>query len=531
MTRYFNTEGCCKPEKHYMVRLEDRLAGIKRLYVDRGKYFVINRGRQYGKTTTLMALAEYLKDDYLVVSMDFQRMGTEDFADEERFVRAFSKVFAAVLPLRMAVEEKEKIRKPLLEFAEASACQSLRELFTMLSAICENAGKPMVLIIDEVDSASNNQVFVDFLSLLRGYYLDRENSPAFYSVILAGVYDIQTLKLKMRPDEEHRYNSPWNIAAKFDMDMSFSTGQIASMLQEYEDDCHTGMDVEEMAQCIYGYTSGYPYLVSVICKLLDEDIRDRWEAENRGAVWSAAGIAEAVKLLMDCQLPLFQSMMRQLAEYPELKRMLHAILFQGKRVTFNPDNPVLQLAFMFGYIVNDEQSVQVANRMFEMRLYNLFLSEEELTNAIYDEAQGSRDWFFCDGRLDMKRVLEKFVIHFTEIYGCSGNRFMEEYGRKFFLLYLKPIINGRGNYYIESQTRDARRTDVIVDYLGEQFIIELKIWRGNEYNEKGKHQLAEYLDDYHQEKGYLLSFNFNQKKEQGVKEIHIFGKIIIEAVV
>lgn len=61
MQRYFNTEGSCNPKEHYMVRLDERLDRIKRLFVDRGKYFVINRGRQYGKTTTLQALAEYLK--------------------------------------------------------------------------------------------------------------------------------------------------------------------------------------------------------------------------------------------------------------------------------------------------------------------------------------------------------------------------------------------------------------------------------------------------------------------------------------
>ncbi len=41
-------------------------------------------------------------------------------------------------------------------------------------------------------------------------------------------------------------------------------------------------------------------------------------------------------------------------------------------------------------------------------------------------------------------------------------------------------------------------------YLGEQFIIETKIWHGNEYNERGEKQLAEYLDYYHKERGYLL---------------------------
>ena len=131
----------------------------------------------------------------------------------------------------------------------------------------------------------------------------------------------------------------------------------------------------------------------------------------------------------------------------------------------------------------------------------------------------------------MDLVLEKFVEHYNDIYGESDEKFIEAYGRKFFLLYLKPIINGTGNYYLEARTRDARRTDVIVDYLGEQFIVELKIWHGNEYNERGEVQLAGYLDYYHQQKGYMLSFNFNKRKEVGIKEIQIGDKIIMEAVV
>lgn len=89
MRRYFNTEGLCRPDMHYMVRLGDRLDRIKQQFVDRGKYFVINRGRQYGKTTTLMALAEYLKDDYIVIPMDFQMMSSANFADERIFVISF----------------------------------------------------------------------------------------------------------------------------------------------------------------------------------------------------------------------------------------------------------------------------------------------------------------------------------------------------------------------------------------------------------------------------------------------------------
>ena len=72
---------------------------------------------------------------------------------------------------------------------------------------------------------------------------------------------------------------------------------------------------------------------------------------------------------------------------------------------------------------------------------------------------------------------------------------------------------------------------MVVDYRGEQFVVEMKIWRGNEYNERGERQLLEYLDYFRRKKGYMLSFNFNKKKEIGVKEIAIGDKTIVEAVV
>ena len=114
MTRYFNTEGRCKPDKHYMVPLGGRLKAIKEQYVDREKYFVINRGRQYGKTTTLMALAEYLRRDYIVVLLDFQGIGSEEFANAQTFTRAFTEEFLFAFDnAKMDTAEKERVLKPL----------------------------------------------------------------------------------------------------------------------------------------------------------------------------------------------------------------------------------------------------------------------------------------------------------------------------------------------------------------------------------------------------------------------------------
>ena len=71
--KQFNVNGACRPDRHYMVELGSRLEEIRKM-IDDGAYFSINRARQYGKTTILRALAEYLKKDYFVLSLDFQRI-------------------------------------------------------------------------------------------------------------------------------------------------------------------------------------------------------------------------------------------------------------------------------------------------------------------------------------------------------------------------------------------------------------------------------------------------------------------------
>jgi len=161
----------------------------------------------------------------------------------------------------------------------------------------------------------------------------------------------------------------------------------------------------------------------------------------------------------------------------------------------------------------------------------MFMAKEAINSKVYAQGGSDRIGFIKDNMLDMTLVLKKFAEYFNEICSQRDARFIEKYGRKIFLICLKPIINGTGNYYIEAETRDERRTDIIEDYLGEQFIVELKIWHGSEYNERGEKQLTDYLDYYHKDKGYMLSFNFKKNKETGVKEIQIGNKVVVEVVV
>ena len=313
--------------------------------------------------------------------------------------------------------------------------------------------------------------------------------------------------------------------------VSPDTDSVYDALGEYEADYQTGMDIKEIAQFIYDYTSGYPFLVSRLCKIIDEQIVGTEDYPDKPSAWTKDGFQTAVRMILYEPNTLFDDMRKKFDDYPELSEMIYAVLFTGKSIAYNPDNLAMDMGIRFGFIKCVDEQIVVSNRIFEMRLYNYYLSEDMLRSSTYSASLQIKNQFIHGNNLDMELILRKFVEHFTDIYADSPDKFVEENGRRLFLLYLKPIINGTGNYYIESRTRSMGRTDVIVDYLGQQYIIEMKIYHGKEYNLRGENQLIGYLEDYHLQKGYMLSFNFNKKKQVGVRKIIVGEKTLIEAIV
>ena len=259
----FNVEAVCIPSMHYMVDISDTLEHIQKL-IEKGKYFTINRSRQYGKTTTLAALFRKLKADYIVLRLSFEGIGSDAFQSDKHFVMYFIRSVAQALKFTSQSAEIIEEWKNKNAYEEEGYVDAFDYLSDKIAWLCKKSEKEILLFIDEVDKTSDNQIFLNFLGMLRNKYIKRQEGLdyTFKSVILAGVYDIKNLKLKLRPDEEKKYNSPWNIAADFNVDMSFSPEEIATMLQEYEADHHTGMDIEEISKTLYFYTNGYPYLVS-----------------------------------------------------------------------------------------------------------------------------------------------------------------------------------------------------------------------------------------------------------------------------
>ena len=528
----FNTTVVCVPSKHYMVDLSNRVAEIKKL-VDDGKYFTINRARQYGKTTTLTALEQFLSEQYDVISIDFQDITGADYIDESGFVKGLAGVLCDTkdsMDIPIPGEYYDLFRS----LADREGDAKLNDIFRIFDKLCKSNRKPVVWIIDEVDTAANNQVFLDFLGKLRAGYLKKEKNPkyiTFQSVILAGVTDVKHLRSKIRPEDEHKVNSPWNIAADFDIDMSLSEEGIKGMLDEYEANHHTGMDTAGIAKYIREYTNGYPYLVSRICQIIDEKLVPEPFKELPEA-WTLYGVDEAVKRIIQEDNTFFDSVMGKLVNMPNLKETLKNILMRGETVAYLPDDEEQRLLRMYGFIYNNHNTVAVSNRIFEMRLYNYYIGESKKNEDLKQLAAANKSMFIrSDGTLDVRLIMERFIDEHNRIHNGETEKFIEQEGRERFLTYLSPIINGTGTYSIEEQTRDHKRMDVVVHYLGRRYIIEMKIWRGAKYNEDGEKQVVGYLDYFGLTTGYMLSFCFNKSKKSGVNEVQFGDKLLVEGIV
>ena len=378
----FNVTGTCVPWDHYMVDISNKLEQIKAM-VDAKDYFTINRGRQYGKTTTLLALEEFLKEEYIVISISFEGLGKEEFASAVDFCQFFLKQVSKALRFSSASKEYQEQWKD----EEVKDFDALDDHITDMSE-----GKKLVLMIDKVDQVSNNFVFLSFLGMLRKKYLARSVGKdfTFYSVILVGVYDIRNIKLKLIQEglytptegESTIRNSPWNIAASFDVDMSFSPPEIETMLVDYEADHKTGMNIVEVAKEIHSYTSGYPYLVTRICKLIDEKLEKSW---------NALGIREAVQLVLKESSPLFEHLVKNLESNQELSDLVYNILMIGGKWRFSTDTPAIALGIRYGYFKELDGRVKIANKIFEMRITNYFINRDQIANLQLDPTSGTSD--------------------------------------------------------------------------------------------------------------------------------------------
>jgi len=484
-----------------MADTSKKIAKIKAM-VDKGYYFTINRPRQYGKSTILNLLEGELFSEYISLGLSFEGLADESFNAPQAFCKTFMTLVQKSLQFSSVSNDKRYIdawNNPLVK--------NFADLSELISEMCKD--RKLVLMIDEVDNITNHFVMLQFLGVLRNKFLNRSRGRdiTFHSVILAGVHDIKNLKwkliniglYKLSESEGSIYNSPWNIAVDFNVEMSFDADEIVCMLKEYEDDHYTGMDIISISKLLYDYTGGYPFLVSRLCQIIDGDLSKDW---------STSGVNRAVRNILSETNTLFDDLFKNLENNIDLYKYIYNLLIVGKKQTFSPDNPVISWAVLYGFIKSDNSISVISNRIFELRITEYFISKDSMSAG--KRIHGTAYDVIQNGQFDMEFCLRNFARYYRELFSERDVDFIEEYGRLLFLVYLRPLINGLGFYHIESRLTDLSRMDLVVDFGADQFIIELKLWRGNVYHQQGFGQLKEYLRQKGQSKGYLINFDIRK---------------------
>jgi hypothetical protein len=273
-----------------------------------------------------------------------------------------------------------------------------------------------------------------------------------------------------------------------------------------------------VADRLFYYTSGYPFLVSKLCKIFDEELL----AEKAEKTWTTHDVDVAARQLIGETNTNFDELSKNLDNNPDLYRLTQSIAIDSEQYPFNPNNPTAQLGILYGIFAN-RNGLAIHNRIYQEVITNkmMFLMQFENRTLLqrYDTA------FRLPGnRLDIQKVLLKFQELMRYEHHKENGKLLEREARLVFLAFLSPILNSHGYALKEPQTSEEKRLDVLVTYYQHRYVIELKLWYGQTAHEAGLDQLIGYLNRLGIDEGFLLIFDPRVKKEWKSEDIIHQGK-------
>lgn len=505
MERFFNTAGPINPEDHYCVEPLERINLDEILeLLHQKKYFVLHAPRQTGKTSYLLALMNYLNNSgkykALYTNIEDAQAARENVGDGMKSIlNALADDASNRLDDSFIEENKEHIFKSSGKFS------ALRKI---LSEWCKKSKKPIVLLIDEVDSLVGDTL----ISLLRQLRSGYTNRPRLFpqSIILCGVRDVRDYRI--HSDETKTMitgGSAFNIKALSMRLDSFNQQEIKSLFDQHTKETGQKFD-DKIFPRIWELTRGQPWLVNALayetCFTMKEG-RDRSREISLEMIEHAK---ENLILRRDTHLDQLTDKLRE----PRIRRVILPILTGAKQAKEIPDDDI-DYAHDLG-LITKRPELAVANRIYQEIIPRQLTYSAQLT--IHQDAS----WYTKDdGSLDMDKLLTAFQDFFRKHFESwvDGYDYAEAGAQLLLQAFLQRIVNGGGR--VEREYGLGRmRTDLLIiwplektggipRYHGaQQAVIELK----NRYDslettiEKGLEQTSKYMDKCGTKEGYLLIF-------------------------
>ncbi|KJJ85393.1 ATPase domain protein, prokaryote domain protein [Candidatus Omnitrophus magneticus] len=485
--RYFNTTGFCMPERHYMI---DPLRNQKIIFdlIEKTQYFTIHAPRQTGKTTLLHELAHRLNKEGNYISVVFSvesagyRSITEEIANK-KIINSLYSSSGQYLNKKNCPIPPEKYTKDLT-----------LENYLIDWAISQT--KPIVLLLDEIDSLYDD-VLVSVLRQLRnGFQIRPKRFPS--TVALVGLRDVREYKTKVRPSEVSLGSgSPFNIKAESILLGTFTKEEITELYSQHPKD--TGqIFLKEVVDRIYELTGGQPWLVNaiareIVVKILNEDFTKKITLDH---------VESAKENIIQRRDTHLDSLLDKLKE-SRVKNIVSAII-NGDSLVYDNFNDDLRYVIDLGIIKDINNDIVFANEIYGEiipRVLNFQLQKNI-------REQGTTSWYIkSNGKLDMDKLLKAFQEFYSENSEVWLERFdYKEAGPHLLLMaFLQRVINGGGRINREMAVGTGR-TDLLIEFNGDKFVLELKLKRMPSARQKGLDQISRYLDTLGMTKGYLILF-------------------------
>ena len=509
--RFFNTSGPVVQADHYCIPPLQRLDldEVLRLVRDK-RYFVLHAPRQTGKTTALLALRDLLNEgnEYCCV-----------YANVEAAQTARGDVGAGIRTVLAEISEQTLVA-PGDDFLDGMWEGALARagphgaLRLALGRWAQNAVRPLVLFLDEIDALVGDTLISVLRQLRAGY----ANRPAAFpqTVILCGIRDVRDYRIHSESGGEIiAGGSAFNIKAESLRLGDFDESDVRALFGQHTEE--TGQPFTEGAlAAVWNQTEGQPWLVNALgyqACFKDRPGRDRSRTIDEEAVMEARE-----DLILSRQTHLHQLADKLREE--RVRRVVEPVLSGGAVGDASPDD--VEYARDLGLLAR-RGTRRIANPIYREVI------PRELMYAREDSILQETEWYVKpDGDLDVEGLLAAFQRFFREHSEHWLERFQyQEAGPQLLLqAFLQRVVNGGGRIERE-YALGSRRTDLLIVWPPGRFaaageptvparrhVVECKILRGSleATIREGLEQTLAYMDKCRGESGHLVVFDRDRSK-------------------
>jgi hypothetical protein len=495
--RFFNKTGPCFPWDHYMLPPEERLIGAQLdRYIRDNLYWVLHAPRQTGKTTFLQSWAREINSVGEAVACYVSAEACQGITDKAEAMITLNKAICGM-------SQNAGLPAPELPFdqTELLLYQTMRKWAGL------TAPKPLIVLFDETD-VLDGEPLIGFLRQLRMGFAERGAGRFPVSIALVGMKDLKDYISAAKGGSAPNPGSPFNIKEDSVLLGNFSSGDVKKLFAQRTEE--TGQQITgEALEYVWEQSQGQPWIINslfqrVTMRILREDNYETVTVEHIMAAREQMILARETHL---------DSLAVRLRE-ANIKKIVEPIITGGINTDLGRENPDVQYALDMGLVKWDTQNgLSIANPVYSE------IITRNLNSGYHDNLPPPSSWKWQKdgGKLDMDSLLKEFQRFWrrnSEIWEQKAD-YTEAFPHLLLMAFLQRVLNGGGR--IEREAAAGRgRMDLFIEYLGDIFIIEIKLIHQHDSSEEVREEGLRQINMYRNKidagaPAYLMIFDRRAK--------------------